>query len=55
MGSQPNKDSRVNLYLETEKPLIYAGQYLQGTAYADVLEDIPYQSINLSLVGKEKV
>lgn len=37
MGNQQNNDSRVRLYLTTFKPLIYAGQYLQATAHADVL------------------
>jgi hypothetical protein len=55
MGNYQNKDSRVRLYLTTEKPLIYAGQYLQATAHLEVLEDVQYQSINISLVGKEKV
>lgn len=55
MGNHQNKDSRVRLYITTSKPLIYAGQYLQATAHAEVLEDTPYQSINISLIGKEKV
>ena len=33
MGNQQNQDNRVRLYLTTQRPLIYAGQYLQGTAH----------------------
>lgn len=33
MGNQQSQDNRVRLYLTKQRPLIYAGQYLQGTAH----------------------
>lgn len=55
MGSSQNSDSRVRLYTELASPVIYAGQYLEGTAHLLVLEDTSYSSLFISLNGTEEV
>lgn len=55
MGSSQNSDSRVKLYVEMAAPVIYAGQYLEGTAHLQVLEDTAYSDLIISLVGSEEV
>lgn len=55
MGSSQNSDSRVKLYVEMAVPVIYAGQYLEGTAHLQVLEDTAYSDLLINLVGSEEV
>ena len=55
MGSSQNSDNRVKLYVELATQVIYAGQYLDGTAHLQVLEDTAYSDLMVSLVGSEEV
>jgi hypothetical protein len=55
MGNSLNTDKRVRIYLALNHPVTYAGQYLEGTAHLQVLEDTPYRSLNVNLVCNEEV